>query len=69
MRDTFTVVHTIHPGMQEVFFFGLVERIARGQKAGVGAGIDPTFCLLLEPLQLGVGERGEKARLGSVERR
>src|SRR5215467_10317437 len=63
--DPFTIGHTVHPLVDKLLFLCLIERIARGEKAGTGLGIDTLLCLLFQPLQLCIGERREKACLGS----
>ena len=66
MWNPFTIVHTVHPLVDKLLFLCLIERIARGEKPCTGLGIDTPHCLLLEPLQLCVRERREKACLGSL---
>src|SRR5215216_2277039 len=64
--NPFTIVHTVHPLVNKLLFLGLIKRITRGEKPCTGLGIDTPFRLLLQPVQLCVSERREKARLRSV---
>jgi hypothetical protein len=62
--DPFTIIHTVHPLVDELLFLCLIERIARSEQPWTGLGIDTPLCLLLQPLQLCISERREKACLG-----
>src|SRR5438128_12446692 len=65
MWHPFTIVHPIHPLMDELLFLCLIERIARSEKLCTGLAIDTSLGLLLQPLPLCVSECREKTCLGS----
>src|SRR5215831_15890876 len=66
MWNPFTIGHTVYPLVDKLLFLCLIKRIARSEKPCIGLGIDAPLCLLLQPLQLRVNERREKAYLGSL---
>src|SRR6266516_5943474 len=57
MWNPFTIVHSIHPLVDELLFLRLIERIARSEKPCTGLGIDTSLGFLLQPLPLCVSER------------